>query len=267
MKVEVSILLPTRGRTDMLQRSLRSLYQNADDPTRLEFRLAFDDDDTDSSSWFMDHIAPELDEHGCAYEAIEYPRLGYARLNEYLNGLAQDARGRWLFFWGDDGLIHSKGWDSEIAKVKDFRVLRIPAHNEHPYAIWPIIPREWFEIFGYLSAHSLTDSWCSQIGYMLDIMQNIKVSATHDRFDLTGNNKDETYEDRVMLEGNPKDPKDFNHINWRNHRWNDAIKLFKVLDQRGQDMSWFKRVLEGKQDPWERMISPECDPNKQVGRQ
>jgi len=264
MKADISILLPTRGRTDMLRRSLFSLVDQADDASRIEFRLAFDDDDMVSAEWFEHHIAPHLDDLGAVYTSFAFPRLGYTRLNEYINALAKDALGRWLFFWGDDGIMHTKGWDTKIAEVWDFRVLRIPTHNCHPYAIWPIIPKQWFDIIGHFSPHSLSDSWVSQIAFMLDIMHNLEIEATHDRFDLTGNNHDNTFKQRTYFEGNPKDPRDFNHIDWRNRRWVEAQKIAAYLRSQGEDTTWFDRVTRGEQNPWEKMCSAEFDPNHQV---
>lgn len=264
--IGVSILLPTRGRTDMLKTSLLSLADKADDPTSIEMLLAFDDDDTKSSSWCQEHILPELEERGISFSVMQFPRLGYIRLNEYINSLTKYARGDWLMFWGDDAVMLSQGWDSRITEVDRFRVLRIPTHNQHPYAIFPIVPRAWTDLFGYMSPHQLSDSWVSQVGYLLDIVQNIDVEVIHDRFDITGNNKDETWANRPMLEGNPQDPRDFNNIAWRQRRVTDAAKIASFLKGKGEDMTWFDNVLKGTQDPWARMTSPEYDPNKQIAR-
>jgi len=264
--IDISVLLPTRGRTDMLKRSLMTLAELADDISRVEMLLAFDHDDQASIDFFNHSVAPELDQAGAAYALYGFDRLGYIRLNEYLNSLAGHSQGRWLFFWGDDAIMESRGWDTRIAEVTDFRVLRIPTHNLHPYAIWPIVPRKWYEMFGYISAHQLTDSWVSQIGYILDIVQDIDVTATHDRFDLTGNNNDDTFQNRPMLEGDPKHPFDFNHVSWRKQRMDDAQQINHYRRALGDDCSWFDRVLAGEQDPWVRMTSPECDPNRQIAR-
>jgi hypothetical protein len=101
---------------------------------------------------------------------------------------------------------------------------------------------------------------------MVDIVVNIDVDVTHDRFDLTGNNNDETFNNRPMLEGNPGHPKDFNFISWRNHRLSDCRKIAEYLKSQGEDISWFTNILNGSQDPWEKMVSPEYDPNQQIKR-
>lgn len=261
---DITVLLPTRGRTRALDTSLRSLIGLAADPSRVEILLAFDNDDTDSSDYFQEHIAPWIAQQGAAFTAYCFDRLGYLRLNEYINSLCRYAQGQWLFFWGDDAIMESPSWDQAILSCPDFRVLRIPTHNQHPYAIFPIVPRAWVELFGYFSPHQLNDSWVSQVGYMMDIIQNIPVKVTHDRFDITGNNNDATYQNRPMLEGNLQDPRDFNHVSWRQQRLQDCEQLAQYLQSRNQDTSWWQAVKAGKQDPFERMLSPEYDPNHQV---
>ena len=262
---DVAVMLPTRGRTDALKTSIMSLVNTASDLSRIQLLLAFDDDDTETIQWFRENVDPILLERKVNCTSYVFPRLGYARLNEYLNQLATFACARWIMFWNDDAIMHTVGWDDKIAEhTGKFRCLRMPTHNSHPYAIFPIIPIEWYMLFGYLSAHQITDAWCSQIAFLVDIMVNIDVQVTHDRHDITGNNKDETFENRVMFEGNHNDPKDFNYETWRQRRFKDAARIAWYLKTQGEDITWFTNVLEGKQDPWEKMIGPEFDPNKQV---
>lgn len=264
---ELSVLLPTRGRTEALRVSLESLLSHAAIPNQIEILIAFDHDDEHSYRYFESNIAPMLDHYHGRYTCFGFDRLGYIRLNEYVNYLASQACGRWLMFWGDDAIMQTDGWDQRILEVDRFRVLRIPTHNQHPYAIFPIVPRTWFDLFGYISAHQLSDTWCSQIGYITNIIHNIDVSVVHDRFDITGNNNDDTWHNRPMLEGNPQDPRDFNHHVWRQHRWRDCARIVEHLRAQHDDVvEWFDRVCAGTQDPWEKMFSPEYDPNNQVKR-
>jgi len=265
-KTKISVLLPTRGRTVALQSSIMSLLNNAHDPGSIELLLAFDEDDLASFLWFQEHVLPDIEKSGARYECYQYLRLGYLRLNEYVNTLAERSQGHWLLFWGDDAIMETPHWDKKITAVKQFRVLRMPTHNQHPYAIFPIVPRQWYELFGYISPHQLTDTWVSQIGYITDIIQNVDISVTHDRYDITGNNHDDTWKNRPMLEGNPADPRDFNHESWRQRRWDDCEKIAKHLRQVGEKNTWFSRVKAGKQDPWAKMCSDEYDPNHQVNR-
>ena len=265
--IDITILLPTRGRRESLRTSLMTLAQRAHDPKKIEMLLAFDDDDQESAQWFRDNVAPGLDELGVSWTAYSYPRMGYLRLNEYVNSLASKSRGRWLMFWGDDAVMNTQDWDQRIVEVQSFRVLRMPTHRCHPYAIFPVVPRAWVDVLGYVSAHQLSDSYVSQMAYMLDIVHNIDVDVTHDRFDLTGNNNDETFKNRPMLEGNPQDPRDFNHVTWRQRRFRDVQQLAQYLQSIGEPSQWWEDLTTGRrQDPWERMLSPEQDPNRQIAR-
>jgi hypothetical protein len=117
---------------------------------------------------------------------------------------------------------------------------------------------------GYLSPHPLTDAWISQIAFKLNIWERIDVWVTHDRADLTGNNKDETFESRDMnkLEGNPNTPKDFHNIKWVLLRMHETDKLAEYMKSRNLDTSWWENIKLGKQDPWEKL--KEADVNKQM---
>lgn len=264
-RFSVSVLLPTRGRTDALKSSVMSLVDLAADPKKIQFMLGFDNDDQESMNWARDNILPDVEKAGCQLAIFVFDRLGYLRLNEYVNTLASRSNANWLMFWNDDAVMKTAGWDQEIIKYDgDFRVLRMPTHNEHPYAIFPIVPKEWFRLLGYLCPHQISDAWISQTAFMLDIMTTIPVDVLHDRHDLTGNNGDETFEQRIMLEGNHEDPRDFNHVSWRQRRFQDANKIAWYLKSLGRDISWFRNVCLGKQDPWQKMLSKEFDPNNQV---
>lgn len=261
----ISVLLPTRGRTDMLKRSLDSLFDLANDPTNIELLLAFDNDDKESLEWCQQNVFPELEKRGVDALVVEFTPLGYLKLHEYLNALAGLANGHWLMFWNDDAVMQTKDWDLRITEYDGkFLCLRMPTHNQHPYAIFPIVPRDWFYLLGHLSNHQLTDATISQISYIVGIMQNIDVEVLHDRFDITGNNHDDTFKNRPMLEGNHENPADFNHITFRNKRLIDANKIAWHLDRIGQRSDWFDQVLLHGKDPWEYMLSEEQDPNGQV---
>lgn len=261
----ISILLPTRKRCEPLKKSLESLFDLAHYPGKIELLLGLDDDDSDTMSWIQENIFPYLESHGVSATIISFTPMGYINLNHYVNALGKIANGNWLMFWNDDAIMQTKHWDDQIIQHDGrFVVQRMPTHNCHPYAIFPIVPRDWLYLLGYLSNHQLTDATISQIAYMLNIMVNIDVEVLHDRHDLTGNNGDEIYQNRPMLEGNIDDPRDFNHTTFRQARLNDCNKIAWYLDRIGQPTQWFREVLLGKQDPWEIMMNEENDPNRQL---
>ena len=252
--MKIALLLPTRGRTAALRRSILSAANNADDIDSFEVLIGFDDDDIETIKYFEQELQPELDQLGVHYQAHVFEPMGYIRLNEYVNGLAKHADADWLVFWNDDAIMETHGWDTVIAsRTGEFKVLAFHTHNDHPYSIFPIVPRVWFDMLGYLSPHQISDAWISQQAYVLDVWERIAVDVTHDRYDLTGNNKDEIFETRPMLEGNPADSKDFHHITWRNKRVEDLQKLAKYMHSQGLDTSFLTAAFAGKQDPWEKL--------------
>ena len=92
---------------------------------------------------------------------------------------------------------------------------------------------------------------------MLDIFERIDVEFVHDRADITGNNDDETFKNRKYMEGNPNDPEDFGHPQKQQARVNSAHKIAWFLEKTGEgDLTWWKNVMEGKQDPFEKMVWP-----------
>jgi hypothetical protein len=220
-------------------------------------------DDKKTFDWVQENVLTDLSNKGVSYSCLSFERLGYIRLNEYYNKLAIEAEGDWLFFWGDDAIMETQDWDLKItAHTGKFRMLRALTHKCHPLAIFPIVPKMWVDLFGYFSAHQLNDNWVSQVAYMADIVENIDVHIEHDRFDLTGNNNDENFQNRPMLEGNPKDPRDFHHSTWSLRRVNDAEKITEYRESVGEDTSFYRNFRAGKQDPWEKLKAN--DINKQM---
>lgn len=253
---KISILLPTRGRSSSLKISVQSLVEQATEPTSIQIMFGLDKDDDVGIESFKTDIEPYLKDKTVSYCAFLFEPLGYIRLNEYVNYMALKSQADWLVFWNDDAVMETDSWDQTIAEYTgQFKLLAFQSHNDHPYSIFPIVPKSWLDLLGYLSPHQLSDAWLSQQAYMLDVWERIPVQVTHNRFDLTGNNGDDTYKNRPMLEGNPSDPRDLNSTAMRLARFNDCIRISKHMKQElGLDTSFFENVQLGKQDPWEKLI-------------
>jgi hypothetical protein len=260
---KIAVILPTRGRTEALTRSLIGLLEKASDLDSIQVLLGLDNDDVVGIEHFQESLQPQLDEMGVDYTAMTFEPLGYSRLNEYINVLSKNSSADWIFFWNDDALIESQDWDLEIVKhTGEFKLLAVHTHNDHPYSIFPIVPREWLDLIGHLSLHSMTDDWLSQIAYCVDIWERINVYVLHDRADLTGNNLDATYKERELLEGNPSNPRDFHNPNMNMRRMMECDKINEYLKSLGLNPTWWDRVKTLKQDPWEKL--KENDINDQM---
>ena len=262
-KHDIAVLLPTRGRTVALTRSVMSLVNRVQDLSRIEIFLGFDDDDEVGIAHWTDNLEPLLQERGVNYTAVSFEPMGYLRLNEYVTELAKQSDSAWLMFWNDDAVMESQNWDQAIMAYQgQFRCLAVHTHREHPYSIFPIVPRDWLDLFGYMSPHQLSDAWISQVSYMVDIWERIDVWVEHDRFDLTGNNDDDTYRNRPQLEGQPNNPEDFHATKWHLKRISDAEKLAIYLKSKGVDTTWWENVKANRQNPWEKLEAN--DVNKQM---
>ena len=251
---KIAIILPTRGRTATLTRSLVGLLEKAADLDSIQVLLGLDTDDTTGLKYFEESLQPQLDEMEVAYTAMTFEPLGYSRLNEYINTLSKNSDADWIFFWNDDALMESDNWDLEIVKrTGQFKLLAVHTHQDHPYSIFPIVPRAWLDLVGHLSLHSMTDAWLSQIAYLVDIWERIEVNVLHDRADLTGNNLDATYKERELLEGNPSNPRDFHNPKMTQLRMQECEIIDTYLKSQGSTSTWWDRIKTGKQDPWEKL--------------
>lgn len=254
---KISVILPTRGRTEVLKKSIMTLVDNAKDPQSFEILLGLDEDDNKIIDYIKSDIAPILQTQKIETRANIFKPLGYENLHIYVNTLAGNANGDWIFFWNDDCLMETENWDEVISSYTgEFKLLAPKDNHEgHPYAILPIVPRDWFILIGHLSQNAQNDAWLSHIAYMLDIFERIDVSFIHDRADITGNNNDETFKNRKYMEGNPENPGDFGHPDMQNARVATAHKIAWFMEKTGiGDLTWWNNVKEGKQNPFEKMV-------------
>jgi hypothetical protein len=250
---KIAILLPTRGRTAALDRSLIGLLEKANDLDSIQLLLGLDTDDAVGIKHFQEELVPKLDAMGIHYTAMTFEPMGYSQLHDYVNTLAKNSSADWMFFWNDDAVMETTGWDTEITKYTgEFKLLAVHTHNDHPYSIFPIVPRAWLDLIGHLSLHSMNDAWLSQNAYCVDVYQRIEVHVLHDRADLTGNNLDATYKQRELLEGNPSNPRDFHYPNQTVVRMQECDKLNDYLKSQGaKTPTFWDNVKLKKQDPWE----------------
>jgi hypothetical protein len=242
----VAVLLATRGRTKSLNLCITSMVNRATHKDKIQFIFAFDRDDYVGFGYFNDVLKHWLNERKINYQVVITERYGYIALNRYYNIMARMAEADWLMMWGDDAIMETDGWDQHIAKkTGEFKVLSVLTHKEHPYSIFPIVPRMWVRLLGVMSTHQVVDAETSQMAYLLDIFERIPVYVTHDRFDLTGNNKDATYDERVYLEHNVNDPRDFRHPNNTTKRIQNIERLAQYMKNIGLDTSWWESIKNG----------------------
>ena len=181
-KPKISILLPTRKRTEAVIKSVGSLLANAKNPADIEILIAYDDDDNESREFFSTTWHPFLAQAGAQTKVFETERFGYLRLYKYVNFLAEQATGDWIMFWNDDALMLTENWDEFIAQEDGwFGLLRMPCVTmNHPFALFPIVPREWVDFFGMVSPVNHSDWWIYNVTVPAGRMKNIPVPVVND---------------------------------------------------------------------------------------
>jgi Glycosyl transferase family 2 len=178
-----SALLPSRNRPDLLRRSIRSLFLMADRPVQIEVLVAADPDDP-----FTWAVAEE--ERASLYVAPE--RWGYQNLHMYFNMLAEHAQGDWLMLWNDDATMQTAGWDQEM-NHKSIGILALHGNHE-PFNAFPAVHRLLYEAMGHFSLSNHNDSWLHDVALGAGCLIDTRIHVYHDRYDLTGNNRDEIYQ-------------------------------------------------------------------------
>lgn len=248
-----AVLLPTRGRTDSLTRSITGLVDRAKDLSRIQILFGFDNDDAVGLKHFETVIQPFLDDREVDYEAQVFDSMGYAGLNRYYNHLALSADADWLFVWNDDAVMDTQDWDQIIADCTgEFKILKVHTHNEHPYSIFPVVPQCWFDIQGVLSRHQMIDAEISQIAYMLDLIKIVDITVTHEQSELTGK-QDTTSQQKNRFEGDASDPRDFHYRDTVLQRHADCDRLADYMKSVDLDTSFYRAVVARTRDPWEKL--------------
>ena len=212
---KISILLPTRKRTQAVIKSIGSLLASAANPADIELLIAYDEDDEESKEFFSSTWYPFVEQSGATTKVFETERFGYVKLNRYVNFLAEHATGEWIMFWNDDALMLTDNWDTEILKHDGyFGLLRMPCTTmNHPFALFPIVPREWVSYFGTVSPVTHSDWWIYNVVAPVGRLINIPVQVYHDRADVTGGNNDETFSEQSYASDgkDPTNPDDYSH--------------------------------------------------------
>lgn len=258
--MSISVLLPTRGRTNALKKSIVSLLDNIEDTSNVEIILGLDKDDFSTIRWIERVLAKTLQDANIDARTVMFEPQGYENLHFYINEMAAHSKGNWLFVWNDDCIMKTKNWDGEIIKYNNQFKLLAPKdnHKGHPYAMFPIIPRDWYMLIESISQHNQINAWVSHIAYMLNIFERINIEVLHDRADITGNNDDEIFKNSEKVRNDRKNLENFYNQPSQHLRGNIANKIAWFCKKINQgDPSWWSKIKSGEQDPFEKMIAPE----------
>lgn len=190
MKPTITIMCPSRARTNALALAAHSLFDRAAHPDRVELVVRIDADDPARDGYIADADDGHID------TLVVGAPYGYRGLHRYYDDCARAATGDWLFMWNDDVIMLTDGWDEVIDAHAGRFVLLAPETTDHRGehgTIIPVIPRAWFTAVGHVARNPQSDTWLVEIADALGLYQPVPVLALHDRADLTGNNDDATF--------------------------------------------------------------------------
>ena len=181
----ISVLLPSRRRTELLRNAIASLAATVQDPQQVEVLIAADPDDGGTQSF--------TDDTPLTARVLTTPqRWGRGSIHEYYNWLAGHASGDWLLLFNDDAVMETPGWDAIIASQEPCFALVGSNHGDHMFMA---VPSPWVKATGYLSAYPDIDNFLFDLGHNLGCLRRPPVRIFHSPYYVTGANNDDTYQE------------------------------------------------------------------------
>jgi hypothetical protein len=179
-EIKISVLVPSRSRPDLLQKSLSSLITLATEPEGIQIIVRCDLDDAEMTDFqFLE----------CKnFKILRGDRMkGYASLHFFYTQCAMLASGTLFLLWNDDAQMLTPGWDkllwSETAGSRDRKIPGFWAlgNNHWPYA-FPVITRQVTERLGAFARFAYNDAYLYQLALACGIEQRVleKIRVQHD---------------------------------------------------------------------------------------
>jgi len=226
--VDLSLLLPTRGRPKLLQRLFDSLAETTSRIERVEIVLYIDDDD--ESTRAVSHPSLQL------RKLIKPPGEKMGRMNQMCY---EASRGRFVMLMNDDVIFRTKAWDARVLDAfKRFPddaalVYGNDLHRQKSMATLPIVSRVLCNVLGgicprdylnvYIDVHlfdvfkKLAKLGCHRTAYLEDVIfEHMHHEAGKSTVDATYMKKNERFDD-------------FLFINLEEERWNQAKLLHHYI--------------------------------------
>jgi hypothetical protein len=224
--VQISLLLPTRGRPSNILRLYRSAMDLADDPSRIEFIVAIDDDDSSYD---------ELITRGLPN--VTFFKIPRTVLSVYWNKCYEKATGEILHHCGDDLIFKTKSWDTVVVsafeKVPD-KVLFAFGNDGHwgeSFGTHGFIHRKWAETVGYFVppyfSSDYNDTWLNDVAKELGRHQYIEIFTEHMHPTFHKAEWDDNHKERLIR--HQKDNVDEMYRSKHDERVRDAEKLRRVM--------------------------------------
>lgn len=222
----ISLLLPSRGRPDNIERLAKSALDTAARPEEVELIVYIDNDDD-------------------SYNGREYPanvhiyKTERTVLSVYWNMAYAKARGDILMHCGDDIVFHTQGWDTiveqEFDKYPDKIVLLYgddgDPNQEKNFGTHSFIHRKWAETVGYFVppyfSSDFNDTWLNEVADNLGRKVKIPIFTEHMHWAFRKGELDLTHAERLV----------------RHHKDNTPAIYASKADERLADTEKLRRVM------------------------
>ena len=210
----ISILTPTRQRSQRCFEFIKSIYTKTDQPQNIELLFYVDKDD------------PQLTHYKKLEKACHknYPDFNNVKfiiqppisVSKSWNIIAAQSKGDILIMGNDDLLYRTSHWDTILKqKIQNYY------HKDEIYCAWfndglngskhcafPILSRKWYKTVGYFSPgvfnFGYNDTWVFDIAKKIDRLLYIpEVLVEHMHFTIGKSDNDKTYQrNRIEERGN-----------------------------------------------------------------
>lgn len=233
-KFTISILLPTRERSQKFERLLNSLIKTCYYKDRIEIILLLDEDDKEISQ-YRSIIKKDL------FKSLKF-FLNIKNLETHAirnNYLAKRSTGNIIFPINDDMIFISDKWDCEI----DNEFSKINMQN--PFCLWiksnikysylhcdyPIVNRAWYKILGYIGSENFNfwylDTWICD----LSMRSGLYLTTPYIKVDQLSANRMKEEIDETHLRNINSDKEEKDYRIWSQTK-NERIDHAKLLCQK-----------------------------------
>jgi hypothetical protein len=174
----ISILLPTRKRVDLLQKSLTSIFSLANpEINNFEVIVKVDLDDFET----LDYIKtwdPQIEN---LHFLISSRRKGYLSLIDFYEDMVDLAKGKYIQAFNDDAIILTPNWNSILeSKLTDFKFY-YPKVNGYKEALY-CIPKELYHLWGHVAPHNQSDGHLNWVGQTLGLVDETSIDKDNLKF-------------------------------------------------------------------------------------
>lgn len=180
----ISVLMPSRERSQLARESILSLGSNFD---LFEVLVYVDEDDPELQSYV------ELTKIGA--QIFIGKRHGYINFHKMINHLAKYCKGDWLMLWNDDAIMRTDKWADIIDKNDCDKpvVLNFFDPLNKLNNLFPVISKPMYEAMNHYSLNTHCDSWVQDIANELKIHKPVaRISCEHRRETINDKIKTET---------------------------------------------------------------------------